>query len=75
MEAAAHGHSTLGIPAKVGKEFAAADKGSPKSRSEHIARQAKHKTQREVAKDFGTSQPTVSRTMRRGFNSMGSARD
>lgn len=27
MESAAHGHSTLGIPAKVGKEFAAADKG------------------------------------------------
>ena len=27
MEAAAHGHSTLGIPAKVGKDFVAADKG------------------------------------------------
>src|SRR5262245_20322820 len=27
MQAAAHGKSTLGIPAKVGKEFAAADKG------------------------------------------------
>ena len=27
MQAAAHGHSTLGIPAKVGKEFAAADPG------------------------------------------------
>ena len=27
MEAAAHGHSTLGIPKKVGKEFAAADRG------------------------------------------------
>lgn len=27
MEAAAHGHSTLGIPASVGKEFAAADPG------------------------------------------------
>ena len=27
MEAAAHGHSTLGIPASVGKEFSAADKG------------------------------------------------
>lgn len=25
MEAAAHGHSTLGIPAKVGKEFIKAD--------------------------------------------------
>lgn len=29
MEAAAHGHSTLGIPANVGREFVAADKGSP----------------------------------------------
>jgi hypothetical protein len=27
MEAAAHGHSTLGIPEKVGKEFAKADEG------------------------------------------------
>ena len=27
MEAAAHGHSTLGIPEKVGKDFSAADKG------------------------------------------------
>lgn len=26
MEAAAHGKSTIGIPAKVGKEFAEADK-------------------------------------------------
>lgn len=26
MEAAAHGHSTLGIPEKVGKEFVAADR-------------------------------------------------
>jgi hypothetical protein len=25
MQAAAHGHSTIGIPASVGKEFAAAD--------------------------------------------------
>jgi hypothetical protein len=25
MEAAAHGHSTLGIPAKVGKEYVAKD--------------------------------------------------
>ena len=25
MEAAAHGHSTIGIPSKVGKDFAAAD--------------------------------------------------
>lgn len=27
MEAAAHGHSTLGIPASVGADFSAADKG------------------------------------------------
>ena len=27
MEAAAHGKSTLGIPKKVGQEFAKADKG------------------------------------------------
>jgi hypothetical protein len=27
MQAAAHGHSTLGIPTKVGKEFAEADPG------------------------------------------------
>ena len=27
MRAAAEGHSTLGIPARVGKEFSAADKG------------------------------------------------
>lgn len=27
MEAAAHGHSTLGIPKSVGQDFATADKG------------------------------------------------
>lgn len=31
MEAAAHGHSTLGIPKKVGKEFVDADKGAKDS--------------------------------------------
>ena len=36
MEAAAHGGSTLGIPAKVGKEFAAADKGK-KFPTKHVA--------------------------------------
>ena len=30
MEAAAHGHSTIGIPKKVAKEFVAADKGKKK---------------------------------------------
>lgn len=28
MEAAAHGHGTLGIPVKVAKEFVAADKAA-----------------------------------------------
>ena len=36
MEAAAHGGSTLGIPKKVGKEFAAADKGK-KFPTKHVA--------------------------------------
>jgi hypothetical protein len=31
MQAAAHGHSTLGIPASVGKEFVAS--GPPKGKS------------------------------------------
>jgi len=31
MEAAAHGHSTLGIPKKVGEEFSKADKGKVKN--------------------------------------------
>lgn len=29
MEAAAHGHSSLGIPQSVGREFVAADKAKP----------------------------------------------
>jgi hypothetical protein len=36
MEAAAHGGSTLGIPKKVGKDFAAADKGK-KFPAKHVA--------------------------------------
>ena len=36
MEAAAHGTSTLGIPKKVGKDFAAADKGK-KFPTKHVA--------------------------------------
>ena len=40
MEAAAHGHSTLGIPKSVGQDFVAADKGvqhhnKKAARSEH----------------------------------------
>jgi len=34
MQAAAHGHSTLGIPASVGKEFVAA--GPPKKKKASI---------------------------------------
>jgi hypothetical protein len=53
--------------------------GSPKSREEHMARQAKHKTQKQVAKDHGVSQGTVSRkigktAIRHGFIGGGSAR-
>ncbi len=39
MQAAAHGHSTLGIPQKVGQEFA--DATPPAKRSE-FAKSAKH---------------------------------
>jgi len=38
MEAAAHGHSTLGIPAKVGKEFVAADKAKGSKSMRKIAK-------------------------------------
>jgi len=41
MEAAAHGHSTLGIPKKVGKEFAAADKGGKLPEHLHRRKMAK----------------------------------
>lgn len=50
--------------------------GSPKSRDEHMARVGKHQPQKATAKDFGTSQSTVSRrTMRQGFVSGGRADD
>jgi len=39
MEAAAHGHSTLGIPEKVGKEFVSADER--KARKEKALRKRK----------------------------------
>lgn len=75
MEAAAHTPGGYGgVPQSVGKDFAAADKGSPKSRSDHMARVAKHSTQAETGKQFGKSQATVSRTLRRGFTKEGSAR-
>jgi hypothetical protein len=68
-----------GIPQSVGKDFAAADEGrkmggSPKSKEEHMARRAKSVTQRETAGEFGTSQSTVSRKVRKqGFERMGEA--
>lgn len=76
MEAAAHGHSTLGIPAKVGKDFAAADaaKGSPKSRDEHMVRKAAHGTHGAVAGEFGVHRSTVSRAVKRaGYQKLGRA--
>jgi len=91
MEAVSHSPEfakQVGIPRSVGRDFAAADDragitkthggkpiGSPKSRSEHMARKAKHMTQAEVARDFGKHQSTVSRAMMRdGFSRGGSAR-
>lgn len=38
MQAAAHGKSTLGIPASVGKEFAAADSKKRKQGPFHLPR-------------------------------------
>lgn len=35
MEAAAHGHSTLGIPQSVGQEFVKADKARAKPLEKH----------------------------------------
>lgn len=76
MAAAAHTKGGYGgVPQAVGKEFNQADKakGSPKSRSDHMARVAKHSTQSETGKQFGKSQATVSRTLRQGFTREGSA--
>lgn len=76
MAAAAHTRGGYaGVPQSVGKEFAAADKarGSPKSRDEHMARTTKHQSQRATGKEFGVSQPTVSRrVMRAGYSKIGS---
>lgn len=49
-------------------------KGSPKSKSDHMARLAKHAPQHEVGKQFGASQSTVSRTLRRGYTKEGQAK-
>lgn len=90
MEAVAHNSSfakKAGIPQSVGQDFAKADDkagitkthdgkpvGSPKSRADHMARVAKHNSQRATAKSFGTSQSTVSRTMLRdGYSRQGKA--
>lgn len=46
MEAAAHGHSTLGIPKSVGEEFSQADAGhtfNDAMRSHGLARSSGHK--------------------------------
>jgi hypothetical protein len=79
MEAVAHNPEFAkksGVSQKVGKDFAAADDkagitkthSSPKSRDEHIARRTRHATQHQTAKEFGTSQSTVSRrTMKQGY--------
>lgn len=78
MEAAAHTPGGYGgVPQSVGKEFAKADKmsGSPRSQKEHMARRAKHVTQKEAARDFGKSQSTVSRAAAKGFTYEGSAMD
>lgn len=51
MEAAAHGHSTLDIPAKVGKEFVAADKRKKRRprHGGHVAELAAEMKRRGVA--------------------------
>lgn len=41
MEAAAHGNSTLGIPAKVGQDFVAADKAKAKGKPAQLAKGGK----------------------------------
>jgi len=88
FEAIAHSPSfakKAGVPQSVGKDFARADDkagitkthhgkpaGSAKSREEHMGRIAKHNTQKETGKAFGTSQATVSRRMMRDGYSRGS---
>ena len=44
MEAAAHGKSTLGIPAKVGKDFAAADAAKGKGAVKKLPRKKTKRT-------------------------------
>lgn len=75
MEAAAHTRGGYdGVPQSVGRDFAAADKGSPKSRDEHMRRRAKAVGQKAAGADFARSQSTVSRAaMRAGFTQGGKA--
>lgn len=86
MEAIAHSPGfakKAGVAQSVGKDFAKADdkagitknpSGSPKSRDDHMARLAKHTTQKNVAGDFGKHPSTVSRgVMRQGYNRIGGA--
>ena len=77
MEAAAHTPGGYGgVPQKVGKDFAAADK-----KAGHMARRkAQGLKHHEIAAEFGTSRRTVGRklkghgdTLRQGFNRLGSA--
>lgn len=42
MQAAAHGHSTLGIPKSVGKEFAASDPGGKLPKKKRSGKPAHH---------------------------------
>jgi hypothetical protein len=80
MEIAAHTPGGYGgVPQKVGQDFAAADagrpKGSPKSRTDHMAAKAKHTTHAKVAEDFGVHRSTVSRAVKRkGYRALGSAK-
>lgn len=90
MEAIAHSPEfakKAGVPQKVGKDFAAADKREgkfkpkqPDTKEAHMARRKERsgKTYAQVAKEFGTSKSTVHRKhkaemMRQGFNRLGSA--
>jgi DNA invertase Pin-like site-specific DNA recombinase len=75
MEAAAHTPGGYGgVPQKVGKDFAAADK-----KAAHMAKRKAHGLkQHEIAKEFSTSRRTVGRklkgeALRQGFNHLGSA--
>lgn len=50
MEAAAHGHSTLGIPQKVGKDFVAADNAKTKKAKPFVGKK-EHRVTYKYSKD------------------------